>query len=77
MKDFTQKLQNSCFVRNKSKISSFKEICHVASNENKFKIVNNLFIDNDSNNNNSNNFILITLFIYFVFLVIVFNATAY
>ena len=64
-------------MKNESKISFFEKIHHVASNENEFKIVNNLFIDNDSNNNNSNNFISVILFTYFTFLITVLNATAY
>ena len=62
---------------NESKISFFEEICHVTSNENEFKIINNLLVDNNSNNNNNNNFVLTVSFTYFVFLVIVFNATAH
>ena len=64
-------------MKNELKISSFKKIHYVALNENEFKTMNNLFIDNDSNNNSSNNFMLTTLFIHFVFSVTVFNATTH
>ena len=75
MKDFTQKLQNSHLMRDKSKISSFEEIHHVASNENEFKIVNDLFVDNDSNSSSSNNFMSAVLFTHFAFSVAVSEAT--
>ena len=64
-------------MRDKLKISFFKKICHVALNKNEFKIMNDLFVNNDSNDNNNNNFVLIVLFMHFIFLIIVLNATAY
>ena len=64
-------------MRNKSKISSSEKICHVALNENEFKIVNDLFIDNDSNDSSSNNFMSATLFMCFAFSVAVFKVTAH
>ena len=51
IKDFMQKLWDSCSIKNKSKISSSEEICHVASDENEFEIMNDLFVNNDSNDN--------------------------
>ena len=57
------------------KISFFEKICHVALNENEFKTVNNLFVNNDSNDNNNNNFMLTTSFICFTLSVAVLNAT--
>ena len=77
IKNLTQKLQNSHFIKNKLKISSFKEIYHVALNENEFKTVNNLLIDNNSNSNSNNNFMLTVLFMCFVFSVTVLNVTVY
>ena len=77
MKNLTQKLWNSHFIKNKLKISSFKEICHVALNENEFKTMNDLFVDNDINNNSSNNFMLTALFIYSALLIVVFNMTVH
>ena len=62
-------------MKNELKISFFEEIHHVTSNENEFKIVNNLFVNNDSNSNNNNNFILIISFTYFAFLITIFNMT--
>ena len=53
----------------------FEKIHHVALNENEFKIVNNLFINNDSNSSNNDNFMLIALFTPFAFLITVFNVT--
>ena len=67
MKNLIQKLQNFYFIKDESKISFFKEICHVTSNENEFKTVNDLFIDNDNNDNSSDNFMLIVLFTCFIF----------
>ena len=67
MKNFMQKLQNSSFIKSELKISSFDKIHHVASDENEFKIINNLFINNDSNNSSNDNFVLITSFTHFVF----------
>ena len=64
-------------MKDKSKIFLFKEIYHVILNENEFKTVNNLFVDNDSNSSNSDNFMLITSFMCFIFLVTVFNITAH
>ena len=77
MKDFTQKLWDSHLMRDKSKISSSEEICHVTLNENEFEIVNNLFIDNDSNNSSSNDFVSAASFTCFVLSVTVFNVTAH
>ena len=77
MKNFMQKLQDSHLMKNKSKVSSFKKIHHVTLNENEFKTVNDLFIDNDSNDNSSNKFMLTALFTCSVFLIVVFNATAH
>ena len=57
MKDLTQKLRDSRLVRDESKISSSEEIRHVASNENEFKRVNDLFVDNDSNNSSNDDFV--------------------
>ena len=64
-------------MRNKLKISSFEKIHHVALNENKFKTMNNLFIDNDNNDSSSDNFMLTMLFTYFIFLIVVLDVTAY
>ena len=75
IKDLTQKLWSFHFIKDKSKISFFKKIHHVALNENEFKTVNDLFIDNNSNSSSNNDFMLIALFIYFALLVIVLNAT--
>ena len=77
MKDLTQKLWNSHSVKNKLKISSFKEIYHVASNENEFKTMNDLFVDNNSNNSSNNHFILTASFIHFALLIAVFNVTVH
>ena len=77
MKNLMQKLWNSCFVRNKSKISSSEEILHVISNENEFETVNDLFVNNDSNDSSSNNFVLTVLFTCFTFLVAVFDVTTH
>ena len=57
MKDFTQKLWNSCSVKNELKISFFEEICHVALNENESETVNDSLINNDSNSSSSNDFV--------------------
>ena len=62
-------------MKNELKISFFKKIHHVALNENEFKIVNDLLIDNDSNDSSNNNFILIALFTHFALSVAVLNAT--
>ena len=75
MKDLTQKLQNSCLMRNELKISSSEEIHHVTLNENESETMNDLFVDNDSNSSSSNNFMLTVSFTCSVFSVIVFNAT--
>ena len=64
-------------MRDKLKISSFEEIHHVALNENEFKTVNNLFVNNDSNSNSNDDFVSAVLFMCFVFLTIVFNVTAH
>ena len=77
MKNLTQKLWNSCSVKDKSKISSSEEIHHVTLNENEFKTVNDSFIDNDSNSNRSDDFMLTILFTHSAFLVIVFDVTAH
>ena len=63
-------------MRNESKISSSEEICHVALNENEFKTVNDLFIDNDSNDSSSDDFVLTALFMCSAFSVTVFKVTA-
>ena len=60
-------------MKNKLKISFFEKICHVALNENEFKTVNNLFVDNDSNSSSNNNFMLIASFMCSIFSVTVFN----
>ena len=44
MKDLTQKLWNSCSMRDKLKISSSEEIHHVALNENESETVNDLLM---------------------------------
>ena len=75
MKDLMQKLWSSYSIRNKSKISSSEEICHVALNENEFKTMNDLFIDNNSNNSSSNNFMLVVLFMCSALSVTVLNVT--
>ena len=62
-------------MRNELKISSSEKIYHVTLNENEFKTMNDLSVDNDSNNSSSNDFVLIVLFIYSTFSVAVFNAT--
>ena len=77
MKNLTQKLWDSCSVKNKLKISFFEKIHHVTLNENEFKTVNDLSVDNDSNNSSSNNFVLATSFTCFALLVIVLNVTVY
>ena len=77
MKNLTQKLQDSYFMKNKSKISFFKEICYIALNENESETMNDLFIDNDSNSSSSDDFILIISFTYFALSVAVLNATAH
>ena len=64
-------------MKNKLKIFFFKKICHVTLNENKFKIINDLFVDNDSNNSNNNDFVLTILFTHFTFLIIVSDTTIY
>ena len=64
-------------MKNELKIFSFEEICHVASNENEFKTVNDLFINNDSNSSNSDNFMSAVLFTYFIFSITIFNVTVY
>ena len=64
-------------MKNESKISSFEEICHVASNENESKTVNNLSVDNDSNDSSNDNFILIVSFMCFILLIAVLNVTAH
>ena len=61
-------------MRNELKISFSEEICHVTLNENEFKTVNDLFIDNDSNSSSSNNFMLIASFMCSAFSVTVFDA---
>ena len=64
-------------MKNKSKISFFKEICHVASNENESETMNDSFINNNSNNSSSNNFMSAASFIHFVFLITVFKTTVH
>ena len=76
MKDLMQKLWDSHLMRNKSKISSSEEICHVASNENESETVNDLSVDNDSNDSSSDNFVLTVSFMCSVFSVTVLKATA-
>ena len=77
MKDLTQKLWSSHSVRDESKISSSEEIHHVTSDENEFKTVNDLFVDNDSNDSSSNNFVSTALFMHSVSSVTVFDVTAH
>ena len=77
MKDLMQKLWNFYFIKDKLKISFFKEICHVALNENEFKIMNNLLINNNNNDNNSNDFMLTVLFMHSISSVTVFNVIIY
>ena len=77
MKDLTQKLQDSHSVRDELKISSSEEIHHVTLNENEFKTVNDLSVDNDSNSSSSNNFVSTASFTCSVLSVTVFNATAH
>ena len=76
MKNLMQKLWNSHSVRDELKISSFKEICHVALNENEFKTVNDLSVDNDSNSSSSDDFVSAALFMCFVSSITVSDATA-
>ena len=64
-------------MRNELKISSFEKICHVASDENEFKIVNDSSVDNNSNSNNNNDFMLTASFMYSVFSVTVLNTTVH
>ena len=64
-------------MKNKLKIFFFEKIYYVALNENKFKIINDSFVNNDSNSSSSDDFMLIISFIYFVFLVTVLNVTVY
>ena len=77
MKDLMQKLWDSHFMRDKLKISSSEEICHVTSNENEFRIVNDSLIDNDSNSSSSDNFVSAVSFTHSVSLVTVFNMTVH
>ena len=77
MKDLTQKLWNSHSVRDKLKISSFKEVHYVTSDENESETVNDLSVNNDSNSSSSNNFMSTVLFMHFVLSVIIFKMTAH
>ena len=77
MKNLMQKLQSSCSMRDKLKISSFEEICHVALNENEFKTVNDSFVDNDSNSSSNDNFVLTISFTHSVLSVAVSATTVY
>ena len=77
IKNLTQKLWDSHFIKNELKISFFEKIHHVALNENEFKIVNNLSVDNDSNDSNSDNFMSAASFTCFISLITVFNVIVY
>ena len=68
-----QKLQSSYSMKDESKISFFKKICYVALNENEFKTMNDLSVDNDSNSSSSDNFVLTVLFMCFALSVAVFE----
>ena len=77
MKDFTQKLWDSCLMKNESKISSSEEICHVTSDENESEIINDLSVNNDSNSNSSDDFVSAMSFTHFVLSIAVSDVTVY
>ena len=64
-------------MKDKLKISSFKEIHHVALNENESETVNDSSVDNNSNNNSNNDFVSAMLFMCSVSSIAVLNATVY
>ena len=72
-----QKLWSSHLIRDESKISSSEKICHVASDENEFKTVNDLFVNNDSNSSSSDDFVLTVSFTHSALSVTVSDVTAH